>query len=119
MDHDFRGNDQQVSHEIEAGVNTRRNISDAERWGSMATGTALMLYGLSRWRRGGWLLAVGGVWLFRRGKTGHCVTYDLFGVSSAPARTTDIPVDEQFLSEAIPGAAFETLCEDDRLVTAD
>ena len=48
----------------------------------MIGGAALTLYGLGRWRRGGWILAGFGVLLFRRGATGHCVTYDLLGVSS-------------------------------------
>jgi uncharacterized membrane protein len=60
-----------------------RNISDAERWASMAGGAALTLYGLSRLRRHGWTLIPFGVWLFRRGSTGHCVTYDVLGVSTA------------------------------------
>ncbi|HEY7497966.1 MAG TPA: DUF2892 domain-containing protein [Vicinamibacterales bacterium] len=60
-----------------------RNISDAERWGSMIGGAALTLYGLSRFSRGGWILSAFGVLLFRRGATAHCHTYDLFGVSTA------------------------------------
>ena len=60
-----------------------RNISDAERWGSIAAGAALTLYGLSRLRRNGWMLAAFGVLLFRRGASGHCHTYDLLGVSTA------------------------------------
>jgi uncharacterized membrane protein len=59
------------------------NISDRERWGSMIGGAALTLYGLSRVRRHGWILAAFGVLLFRRGATGHCHTYDLLGVSTA------------------------------------
>lgn len=60
-----------------------RNISDAERWGSMATGIGLAAYGLSRRRGAGWLLAIGGALLFRRGLTGHCDTYELLGVNTA------------------------------------
>lgn len=60
-----------------------RNISDAERWASMAGGTALTLYGLSRFRRQGWILAAFGLLLFRRGASGHCHTYDVLGVSTA------------------------------------
>jgi uncharacterized membrane protein len=104
-------------------VNTRRNISDAERWGSMVAGAALTLYGLNRWRRGGWLLTAGGVYLFQRGKTGHCYTYDLLGVSTADdalaGRRTDMAVDNRVQINAIQMAALETLCEDDRLVRAD
>lgn len=59
------------------------NISDRERWGSMLGGAALTLYGLSRFRRGGWIFAAFGVMLFRRGASGHCHTYDLLGVSTA------------------------------------
>jgi uncharacterized membrane protein len=61
----------------------RRNISDGERWGSIFGGAALTIYGLSRFRRGGWILATFGVLLLRRGATGHCDTYDLLGVSTA------------------------------------
>ncbi len=63
--------------------NTPCNMSDAERWGSMASGAALALYGLSRRRSSGWMLAVGGIFLFRRGFLGHCATYDLLGVSTS------------------------------------
>ena len=63
-------------------------MSDADRWGSQLLGAAMTVYGLSRWRRGGWILAGFGVLLFRRGFTGHCHTYDLLGVRSAPARPT-------------------------------
>jgi hypothetical protein len=62
-----------------------RNISEGERWGSMLAGTALTLYGLSRLRRHGWILATFGVLLFRRGAAGHCYTYDVMGVSTADA----------------------------------
>ena len=62
---------------------TRCNMSETDRWGSQLLGAAMTVYGLSRWRRGGWILAGFGVLLFRRGFTGHCHTYDLFGVSTA------------------------------------
>lgn len=60
-----------------------RNISDVERWASLASGTALTLYGLSRLRRHGWILAAFGILLFRRGATGHCHTYQWLGVNTA------------------------------------
>jgi uncharacterized membrane protein len=60
-----------------------RNISNAERCASIAGGAALTLYGLSRLRRYGWMLIPFGVFLFRRGASGHCVTYDVLGVSTA------------------------------------
>jgi uncharacterized membrane protein len=66
-----------------------RNISEAERWGSMAAGAAMAMYGLSRRQRAGWTLAAFGAMLFRRGATGHCHTYDLIGFSTAnPDRET-------------------------------
>jgi hypothetical protein len=59
------------------------NISEVERWGSMIGGAALTLYGLTRLRRRGWILATFGVLLFWRGATRHCYTYDLLGISTA------------------------------------
>jgi uncharacterized membrane protein len=60
-----------------------RNISEAERWASMIGGAALTLYGVSRLRRNGWILATFGVLLVRRGFTRHCHTYDLLNMSTA------------------------------------
>jgi len=62
-------------------MNTR-NMHDVERWLSIAGGAALTAYGLGR-QRLGWTLAMCGVWLLRRGATGHCHTYDLLGISMA------------------------------------
>jgi len=64
-----------------------RNISEAERWGSMVVGAALTLYGSTRLRRHGWILAMFGTLLFRRGVTGHCYTYDLLGINTAVTDT--------------------------------
>ena len=52
------------------------NISDAERWGSMAAGAALALYGLTRRRGSGLALAALGGALVQRGATGFCHVYD-------------------------------------------
>ena len=60
-----------------------RNISEAERWLSMAAGTGLTLYGLSRKRTSGWVLAALGGMLVQRGATGHCHTYQAFGINTA------------------------------------
>lgn len=60
-----------------------RNISEAERWASMAGGIGLAAYGISRQRPSGWLLAGVGAMLFRRGLSGHCHTYEMFGLNSA------------------------------------
>jgi uncharacterized membrane protein len=59
-----------------------RNISEFERWVSMASGAGLVVYGLSRRRGNGWILATLGGLLFRRGFVGHCVTYVLFDINT-------------------------------------
>ena len=68
---------------LEAEVRSRRNISDMERWASIAAGAALAIYGLSRRRKSGWILTFLGGWLVQRGASAHCYTYDLLGVSTA------------------------------------
>ena len=60
-----------------------RNISDAERWLSMAAGVGLAAYGASRRRPAGWALAGLGALLFRRGATAHCDLYEAFGMNTA------------------------------------
>jgi hypothetical protein len=67
----------------EARVHSRRNISHTERWVSVAAGTLMAAYGVSRRRGNGWLLATMGALLVRRGVTGHCHTYDFIGVNRA------------------------------------
>ena len=67
----------------EKSVREGRNISDAERWISMAAGAGLAAYGLARRRTGGWVMAGLGALLVRRGITGHCDTYQLFGLNTA------------------------------------
>ena len=67
----------------DARVRSGQNISDVERWLSMAAGTGLALYGLSRRKTAGWVLAALGGMLIRRGATGHCQTYEAFGVNTA------------------------------------
>jgi uncharacterized membrane protein len=67
----------------EAKVRAGRNISDAEKWFSIAAGAGLTLYGLTRLRKGGWLLAGLGSMLVERGATGHCRVYDAIGVNTA------------------------------------
>ena len=67
----------------DARVRTRRNMSELERWGSVAAGTALTLYGLSRRRTGGVVLAIFGGLLIRRGATGHCDIYEALDLNTA------------------------------------
>jgi len=68
----------------EARVRAGRNISEAERWLSIAAGIGLATYGLTK-RRGAtalMLAAFGGL-LVRRGASGHCDTYELLGLNTA------------------------------------
>jgi uncharacterized membrane protein len=67
----------------EAKIRQNRNISETERWLSMAGGVGLAAYGLSSGRRGGLVLAGLGALLFRRGITGHCDIYQALGLNSA------------------------------------
>lgn len=59
------------------------NISDTERWASLATGTGLLLYGLTQRRTVGWLAAGLGALLIRRGATAHCDAYAALGINTA------------------------------------
>ena len=63
-------------------VRSGRNISEAERWLSMAAGVGLAAYGASRRRPAGWAVAGLGALLFRRGATGHCHTYQWLGINT-------------------------------------
>lgn len=65
------------------GAGAGRNISEAERWGSMAAGIGLGAYGLSRRSGGGLIVALAGALLFRRGMRGQCETYQMFGINTA------------------------------------
>jgi len=67
----------------EALVRSGRNLSDAEKWISLAAGAGMTLYGVSRARRGGWLLAALGGMLIERGATGHCRVYEAFNINTA------------------------------------
>lgn len=64
-------------------VRDGRNISDIERWMSLAAGTGLALLGISRLRRNGWIPAALGGLLLQRGATGHCHVYQALGVNTA------------------------------------
>ena len=64
-------------------IRQRRNISETERWLSMAGGAGLAAYGLTRGRTRGWILAGLGALLVRRGVQGHCETYQMLGLNTA------------------------------------
>jgi uncharacterized membrane protein len=72
---------------VDARVPPGRNISETERWVSIAAGTAMALYGISRGRGRGWILAAFGGWLVQRGASGHCHTYEFLGISTAGTST--------------------------------
>jgi uncharacterized membrane protein len=59
------------------------NVADRERVASAVGGGALLLYGLSRGNLGGLALALVGGAVLYRGVTGHCHTYQLFGINTA------------------------------------
>jgi uncharacterized membrane protein len=69
----------------EAAARSGRNISDIEKWLSIAAGTGLALYGVSRLKRNGWLYAGLGGLLLRRGVTQHCDVYETLGMNTAAA----------------------------------
>jgi uncharacterized membrane protein len=69
----------------DAQVRSRRNISDAERWLSLAAGLGLAAYGLVGKRGTGaglGIAALGGM-LVKRGATAHCDAYHLMGINTA------------------------------------
>jgi uncharacterized membrane protein len=66
----------------DAAARSGRNISDVEKWLSIAAGTGLALYGLSRLKRNGWLFASLGGMLLRRGVTQHCDVYEALGMNT-------------------------------------
>jgi uncharacterized membrane protein len=67
----------------DARVHAGQNISEVERWASIAGGLGLAAYGLSQRKGRGWALVVLGALLFRRGYTGHCMTYQLLGINTS------------------------------------
>jgi uncharacterized membrane protein len=77
MDLEFPGDVQ------EARVRSGTNISDLEKWISLAAGAGLTFYGVSRARRNGWLIAALGGMLLERGATGHCRVYEALNVNTA------------------------------------
>jgi len=64
-------------------VRSARNISDAEKWMSIAAGAGLTVYGLTRLKRKGWMYAGLGSLLLRRGLTEHCELYEALGMNTA------------------------------------
>ena len=68
----------------EARVRAGQNMSDVERWLSMAAGIGFAGYGLAKQKGvAAWTLVGFAALLVRRGATGHCDTYELFGINTA------------------------------------
>ena len=67
----------------EARARTNRNLSEFERWASIAAGGAFVAYGLSRLKSNGWLYAGLGALALRRGVTARCELYDAMGINTA------------------------------------
>ena len=65
----------------EAEVRSNRNMGQIERWASIAAGTGLAAYGLSRRKSNGWMYAGLGALLLRRGVTAHCDLYEAAGIN--------------------------------------
>src|SRR5262249_4407373 len=69
---------------MEARCNLKQiNVGDWERWFSLAAGSGLALYGLTRGSFGGLGLALAGAALTVRGVTGHCHVYEALGINTA------------------------------------
>src|SRR5690348_10496874 len=62
------------------------NVGETERLASLAAGSGLALYGLTRGTLSGLGLALIGGGLLYRGATGHCACYASLGVNTADTR---------------------------------
>jgi len=93
-----------------------QNVSPLERAGSVATGVLLAIRGIRRGGTAGYLAAITGAELVRRGATGRCYLYDALGLSTAPkgqgSRTTSLPypigigVEESIHIDKQPGEVY-------------
>lgn len=86
------------------------NVSQTERWVSVAGGAALTAVGLARRSPGGMLLALAGAALVHRGATGHCAVYNAAGMDTSEAAAGWTAV-EPARAEA-RGAAFDIVDEE-------
>src|SRR5215208_2630454 len=67
--------------ELQRPVSGRVNVGRAERGLSLATGLALMAYTISRRPKLGLPLGLDAGYMIYRGATGHCVFYQMLGIS--------------------------------------
>lgn len=68
------------------------NVGSRERWACAISGGALTIYGLRRRTPGGLLLTLAGAALLHRGTTGHCNTYQAFGITTAEKGDDAAPI---------------------------
>jgi uncharacterized membrane protein len=68
----------------------RPNVGTIERWGSVALGSALIAYGITRQSRAGVGITAAGTTLALRGATGRCPVYSRFGITTAQSRDTRV-----------------------------
>ena len=68
-------------------ADSTRNLSEFERWTSIAAGAGLAIYGVSHFKRRGWLYGALGAYLLRRGVTAHCDVYEAFGLDTSDPST--------------------------------
>lgn len=67
------------------------NVGEAERYGSIASGAALVLAAIARRGVGGLILGGLGAMFIQRGLTGHCALYERMGITSAPRQRHGVP----------------------------
>lgn len=93
----------------------RQNVGEIERWLSVAGGSALAAFGLSRRSLGGLALATLGGMLLHRGLTGRCMAYGQLGISTAdrhgPAASVaaghGVKVDQSITVDASPDKLYQ------------
>jgi uncharacterized membrane protein len=71
------------------GTGSRTNVGKMERFISVASGSVLLLYGLSRRSASGMVLATVGGGLLHRGATGHCELYSKLKVNTSEASSKE------------------------------
>ena len=64
------------------GFTGKTNVSSPERWISVVAGSAMAAYGLTRRSKAGLVVAALGGAMVWRGATGHCMTYEILGIST-------------------------------------
>jgi uncharacterized membrane protein len=82
-----------ASESTQENTSCETNISNVERWISLAAGGALAAYGLTRRSPGGVALALGGAALLYRGVMKHCPMYGAMGIDTS-GEDCDAPAQE-------------------------